>query len=144
MLFKKNAFIWTPIVDHFFQDLKEVMCTTLVLALPYFKKTFLLEHDDSRKGIGVFLMQDGRPLDFTRKQLSEHHLGNSTYEKEMLSILHVVDLWNPYLFEKHFQIKTDHQILKYFMEQIIYSLEKKKWVTNIFGCHYEIIYKKGK
>jgi hypothetical protein len=42
-------------------------------------------------------MQDGRPLAFTRKQISERHLGQSIYEKEMLAILHVVDLWSPYL-----------------------------------------------
>jgi hypothetical protein len=37
-------------------------------------------------------MQDGRPLAFTSKQLLERHLGQSIYEKEMLAILHAVDL----------------------------------------------------
>jgi hypothetical protein len=89
-------------------------------------------------------MQDGRPLAFTSKQLSERHLGQSIYEKEMLAILHAVDLWRPYLLGKCFQIKTDHQSLKYFLEQHISSPEKQKWVTNLFGYDYEIIYKKGK
>jgi hypothetical protein len=91
-LLKNNAFSWSLIVNHAFQDLKEVMCTTLILALPDFNKTFVLECDASGKGIGVVLMQDGIPLAFTNKQLSEHHLGQSTYEKEMLVILHVVYL----------------------------------------------------
>jgi hypothetical protein len=71
-------------------------------------------------------------------------LGKSIYEKEMLAILHVIDLWLPYLFRKCFQIKTDHQSLKYFLEQRISSLVKQKWVTNLFGYDYEIIYNKGK
>jgi len=62
----------------------------------------------------------------------------------MLAILHAVDLWRPYLLVKRFQIKTDHQILKYFMEQHISSPEQQKWVTKLFGYDYEIIYKKGK
>jgi hypothetical protein len=35
----------------------------------------------------------------------------------------VVDLWHPYLLGKHFQIKTYHQSLKYFLEQHISSPE---------------------
>jgi hypothetical protein len=58
-----------------------------------FTKNFVLECDASGKGIGVVLMKDVRPLDFTNKQLSDRHLGQSIYEKEMLSILHAVDIW---------------------------------------------------
>jgi hypothetical protein len=42
-------------------------------------------------------MQEGRPLAFTSKQLSEKNLGKPIYEKEMLAILHAVELWHPYL-----------------------------------------------
>jgi hypothetical protein len=83
-------------------------------------------------------------LAFTSKQLSERNLSKSIYEKEMFAILHVVDLWCPYLLGQRFQIKIDHQSLKYFLEQRISSPEQKKWVTNLFGYDYEIIYKKGK
>jgi hypothetical protein len=89
-------------------------------------------------------MQEGWPLAFTSKQLSERNLGKSIYEKEMLAIMHVVDLWCPYLLGQRFQIKTDHQSLKYFLEQCISSPEQQKWVTKLFGYDYGIIYKKDK
>jgi hypothetical protein len=60
--------------------------TTHVLALCDFTKTFFLECDTSGKEIGVVLVQDGKHLDFTIKQLSKRHLGQSIYEKEMLDI----------------------------------------------------------
>jgi hypothetical protein len=91
-LLKNKSFSWTPTVDHSFQALKDYMCSTPILALPYFTKTFVLECDASGKGIGAILMQYGRPLAFTRKQLFERHLGQSIYEKETLVILHVVGL----------------------------------------------------
>jgi hypothetical protein len=83
-------------------------------------------------------------LAFTSKQLSKRNLGKPIYEKKMLAILHVVDLWHPYLLGQRFQIKTDHQILKYLLEKHISSSEQQKWVTKLFGYDYEIIYKKGK
>jgi hypothetical protein len=70
--------------------------------------------------------------------------GKKIYEKEMLVILHAVDVWHPYLLGKRFQIKTGHQSLEYFLEQRSSSLEQQKWVTRLFGYDYEIIYKKGK
>jgi hypothetical protein len=111
-LLKKNSFTCTTTAAQAFQTLKTTMCTTLVLALPDFTKTFMLECDASGKGIDGVLMQEGRPLAFTSKQLSEKNLGKPIYEKEMLAILHAVELWRPYLLGKHFQIKTDHQSLK--------------------------------
>jgi hypothetical protein len=62
-LLKKNDFNSTPPIDQSFQALKYVMCTTPILTLPDFTKTFVLECDASRKAIGEVLMQDGRPLD---------------------------------------------------------------------------------
>ena len=46
--------------------------------------------------------------------------------------------------ERHFKVKTDHDSLKIFLEQILSLEEKKKWVTKMFGYDFEIIYKKGK
>jgi hypothetical protein len=91
-LLKNNAFSWTLVVEQSFKSLKEDMCTTRVLSIPDFTKTFVLECDASKRGIRVVLMQYGRPLAFTSKQLSERHVGQSIHEKEMLVILHAVDI----------------------------------------------------
>jgi hypothetical protein len=58
-LLKNNFFTWTLAATQDFQTLKMAMCTTPVLALPNFTKTFVLECDASMKGIGVVLMQEG-------------------------------------------------------------------------------------
>jgi hypothetical protein len=80
-MLKNNSFTWTPATAQAFQTLKMAMCTTPVLALPDFTKTFVLECDPSGKGIGPVLMKEGWPLAFTNKQLSERNLGKSIYEK---------------------------------------------------------------
>ena len=45
---------------------------------------------------------------------------------------------------RHFKVKTDHDSLKYFLEQRLSSEEQQKWVTKMLGYDFEIIYKKGK
>eukprot|EP00253_Pinus_taeda_P006618 PITA_06618 len=143
-LLKKNAFVWNEEAQQAFTALKNAMCSTPVLALPDFTKSFVIECDASGTGIGAVLMQEGRPLAFTRQQLSGKNPGQSTYEKEMMAILHAVDTWQPYLLGRHFQIRTDHHSLKYFLEQRLSSPQQNKWLAKMLGYDYEIIYKKGK
>ena len=120
------------------------MCSTPVLALPDFTKSFVIECDASGTGIGAVLMQECRPLAFTRQQLSGKNLGQSTYEKEMMAILHAVDTWWPYLLGRRFQIRTNHQSLKYFLKQCLSLPQQNKWLAKMLGYDYEIIYKKGR
>jgi hypothetical protein len=129
-LLKKKSITWTPAAAQAFQTLKMAMCTTPVLTLPDFTNIFVLECHASGKGIGVVLMQEGQPLAFTSKQLFEINLGKSIYEKEMLAILHVMDLWPPYLLGQWFLIKTDYQSLKYFMEQCL-SFPKQQKINSL-------------
>ncbi|KAK8950540.1 hypothetical protein KSP40_PGU007189 [Platanthera guangdongensis] len=120
------------------------MTTTPVLALPDFTKEFVVETDASGVGIGAVLMQEGRPLAYFSKALAPRTLGLSTYEKEMLAILHAVMLWRPYLLGHHFKVRTDHQSLKHFLDQRLASPLQQKWLTKLLGYDYEIVYKQGK
>jgi len=78
------------------------MCSTPVLALPDFTKSFVIECDGSGMGIDTVLMKEGRLLAFNSQQLSDKHMGQSTYEKEMMTILHVIEIWRPYLLGRSF------------------------------------------
>lgn len=81
-LLQKDQFNWGHEVAHSFQQLKQAIASTPVLALPNFSQPFIVETDASFKGIGVVLTQGGRPLAFLSKALVPKHLGLSVYEKE--------------------------------------------------------------
>ena len=89
-LLKKDDFTWTHVTECAFDKLKQAMCTTLVLAMPNFSMPFTIESDSCGNGITAVLLQDEHPIAFTSKSLSGKNLATSTYEKEMMSILHVV------------------------------------------------------
>jgi hypothetical protein len=120
------------------------MCKAPVLTTPNFTKTFIVECDASGNVIGVVLMQEGRPLAFESRPLKGKDLHKPIYEKEMMAILHALKKWFPYLIGRHFKVKTNHDNLKYFLEQRLSSEEKQKWVTKILGYDFAIIYKKWK
>ena len=97
------------------------MCQATVLATRDFTKTFIVECDASGNGIGVVLMQDERPIAFESHPIKGNFLLKAIYEKEMFAILHALKKWRPYLMGRHFKVKTDHDSLEYFLEQILSS-----------------------
>jgi hypothetical protein len=143
-LTKNDAFSWTPEAIQAFEQLKEAMCKAPVLTIPDFTKTFIVECDASGNGIGAVMMQEGRPLAFESRPLKGKDLHKPIYEKETMAILHALKQWCPYRIGRHFKVKTDHDSLKYFLEQRLSLEEQQKWVTKMLGYDFEIIYKKGK
>ena len=76
--------------------------------MPDFSKLFTVESDAYDNGLGVVLFQDEHPIAFTNKSLSGKKLSTSTYDIEMMTILHIVQKWCPSLLENPFYIKTYH------------------------------------
>lgn len=65
------------------------MLSPQVLALPDFNQPSIIESDAFGYGIEAVLQQNGRPIAFTNKALSVRNQSLSTYEREMMTILHV-------------------------------------------------------
>jgi hypothetical protein len=84
LLLKKNVFVHNGVVAQAFVALKDAMCTTPILTMPKFNKTFVLECDASSRCLARILMQEGHPFAFINKKLCDRDLGKSTYEKQMM------------------------------------------------------------
>lgn len=139
MLLKKYTFKWNDEAKACFKKLKLLMTTTLVLSTPDFSKTFGLECDASGIGIGVVIMQDNHPITFKSRKLKPKEKTKSTYDKEMLAIMHALAKWKQYLLGMKFLVKTNHNSLKYFLthKNSIQSNEngwaKSRCLTSIFS-----------
>ncbi|KAD5317318.1 hypothetical protein E3N88_17264 [Mikania micrantha] len=142
-LLKKSAFQWNEATQLAFEQLKQVLSSAPVLALPDFSKVFVVETDASSKGLGAVLMQEGHPLAFMSKALSIKQQSLSVYEKELLAIMMAVKQWHHYLITKKFLIKTDQKSLKFLLTQKITTPLQQTSLAKLMGYNYEIAYKKG-
>jgi hypothetical protein len=143
LLKKHSVFVWTSVQESAFVALKQALTSAPVLALPDFSRPFTIETDASGSGIGAVLQQNGHPLAFVSKALGPGNLGLSTYEKEYLTILLVVDQWLPYLQHTEFVIYTDQCSLSHLTEQRLHTPWQHKVFTKLLRLHYRIQYKKG-
>ncbi|CAB3993039.1 Hypothetical predicted protein [Paramuricea clavata] len=79
-------------------ELKHLIATTPVIA--YYKPSESLEIqcDSSQTGLGVALMQNGHPIAYASRTLSETETRYAQIEKEMLAIVYAVEKFNDYTF----------------------------------------------
>jgi hypothetical protein len=62
----------------------------------------------------------------------------------MLAIMHALTKFRQYLVGSKFMVKTDHNSLKYFLEQKDLSERQQKWVTKVQAFDFDIEYVKVK
>jgi hypothetical protein len=127
-----------------FEQTKQAMTQTPVLALPNFSKTFTIETDACHDGIGAVLMQHGQLVAFLSKALGEKQKQLSIYEKEFLALIMVVERWRHYIQRQEFIILTDHKSLSYLKDQNLHSELQRKAMTRMMGLQFKIVYRKGR
>ena len=143
-MLKKNGFYWNEASGDSFEQLKEALINTPVLALPDFSQEFVIESDAYGVGIGAVLQQNGHPIAYLSKTLAPKHLTMSVYDKEMLAVVYAVQTWRPYLLGHHFKIVTDHRTIQYFLNQKITTPQQQKWLLKLMGYDYSVHYRPGK
>jgi len=111
---KSVGFKWGEEQELAFVLLKEKLCSAPVLALPDFTKAFEVECDASGMGIGVVLMQDRRLIVYFTDKLNGATLNYPIYDKELYTLVSVLETWQHYLRPKEFIIHLDHESLKHF------------------------------
>ncbi|XP_019414654.1 PREDICTED: uncharacterized protein LOC109326422 [Lupinus angustifolius] len=143
-MLKKDKSKWSPEAKNAFEHLKELQTSAPILALPNFAQEFTLEVDASGQGVGVVLMQNNHPIAFISRMLNQQQQALSTYEKELIAVVFVVQKWRHYLLNKHFIIRTDHRSPKYILDQRLTTDFQQKWLVKLMEFDFSIEYKLGR
>jgi hypothetical protein len=141
---KGVSFCWGAAPDQSFHILIDKLTHGPLLQLPDFGKTFALEFDANGIGIGGMLLQEGKHVAYFSEKLSGSSLNYSTYDKELYSLVRVLETWQHYLWPKEFVIYYYHESLKHIRGQAKLNKRHAKWVEFIENFPYIIKHKKGK
>jgi hypothetical protein len=90
LLEKEAKFKWRPQCKEAFLTLKKLLTTTPVLAQPDIKKSFDVYCDASGTGIGGVLIQDGRAINYSSRQLQRHEEHYPAHDLELLVVVHTL------------------------------------------------------
>lgn len=132
-LLKKEVFAWSSQAEAAFLALKEALVTGLILQLPYFTWSFLVDCDASGMGFGAVLHQGMGPIGFFSRAVAPHHLKLAAYEWELIGFVKTMRHWRPYLWGHAFTVCTDHYSLKYLLDQRLSTIPQHIWVSKLFG-----------
>ena len=71
--------------------------------------------DASRICLGCILVQDGKVVAFSSRQLKSHEQNYPTHDLELAVVVFALKIWRHYLYGEKYGIFTNHKSLKYLL-----------------------------
>ena len=96
--------------------------------------------DASRAGLGYVLMQSGRVVAYGSRRLKNHEQNYPTHDMELAAVVFALKIWRHYLYDKEFEVYSDHKSLKYIFTQRDLNMRQRRRMEFLddydFTLHY--------
>lgn len=92
--------------------LKDALMTAPVLRFFDPKKQLIIQADASKDGLGACLLQEGHPIAYTSRALTENKKNYAQIEKELLAIVFSVKKFHQYVYGVRVSVQSDHKPLE--------------------------------
>lgn len=149
LLKAKVKFIWSPLCQKAFENVKSILCESPVLAAPCMDKAFKLQVDASHVGAGGVLLQEDeygidRPVSFFSRKFNRHQLNYSVVEKEALALIWSLQQFQVYVGLRPVVVYTDHNPLTFLNSLHCPNQRLIRWSLFLQSYSLEIHHIKGK
>nr|GEY79296.1 retrotransposon protein, putative, Ty3-gypsy subclass [Tanacetum cinerariifolium] len=115
-----------------------------VLTLPSGSGGFQIYSDASKKGLGCVLMQHGKVIAYSTRQLKPYEVNYPTHDLELAVVVFALKIWRHYLYGESCDIFTDHKSLKYIFTQRELNMRQRRWLELLKDYDTNIQYHTGK
>jgi hypothetical protein len=120
--------------------MKKLLTTSPMLAQPDTTKSFDVYCDASGTGLGGVLMQEGRVILYSSRQLRCHEEHYPTHDLELAVVVMALRTWHHYLLGNVVHIYTDHKSLKCIFTQLDLNMRQQRWLELIKDYELEVHY----
>lgn len=111
-LLKKNIlFQWSQKHTECVEKIKKLIMNAEILKPFDSNKQITLQTDASKYGLGCCMMQDGKPISFASRSLTEAEVNYGQIEKEFLAIVFACEKFKNCIYGKSVNVMTDHKPL---------------------------------
>ena len=106
-----TVWAWESEQQTAFEKTKTVLTTLPVLAYFDKNKDHIIQTDASKTGLGAVLLQEGQPVVYASRTLTDTECRYSNIERELLGVVFGLERLHHYTFGKPITVETDHQPL---------------------------------
>ena len=85
--FVEGFVVWLDTCQHSFEELRQILPTAPVLALPSGKDGYVVYSDASKQGLGCVLIQDGREIAYASRHLKKQKQNLPTHDLELAAVV---------------------------------------------------------
>lgn len=148
-LLGNKKFQWTPKCQDAFNEIKDKLTTAPVLCHPDYNKTFFVQCDASKTGVGSVIFQKDdegfdHPIAYFSKKLNRTQRNYSVTELECYAVVLSIKKFRQYLEGYEFVVITDHASLQWLMRQSNLSGRLARWSLKLQSFNMKIEHRKGK
>jgi hypothetical protein len=125
---KGVKFQWTLDCENSFQHLKQLLTSAPILTIADPNEDFIVCTNACKEGLGGILSQNGFVVCYESRKLKEHERHYSTHDLDLVAIVHALRKQRYYLMGKRFELRTDHNGLKYLFDQPTLNARQSRWL----------------
>ena len=114
MLKQEVVFTWDEMANASFQKIKDLIAKMAAQPLRYYDQTkpVTVQVDASQRGLGTCLLQEGEPIAFASKSLTDTEASYTNIKRELLAIVFACQWFNMYVLGRSFTVESDHKPLE--------------------------------
>jgi hypothetical protein len=93
--------------------------------------------------MGGVLIHNGFVIYYESRKLKEHKRNYATHDLELATIVNTLNKWRNYLMGRIFELRTDHNGLKYLFDQPTLNARQSRWLEFLYEYDFNIKHIKG-